>query len=61
MYIFIIVADTPATATATVEITVIDVNDNVPALDRSEYSAVIRENSSPGDVIELVGMESLFL
>lgn len=43
-------------ATAMVEITVSDVNDVVPTLDRSEYSVAILENSVPGDVIADVGI-----
>ena len=45
---------TPESATATVEITVRDVNDIVPTLDRTEYSVAIQENSIPGDIIALV-------
>ena len=44
----------PESATATVEITVRDVNDVVPTLDRTEYSVAIQENSIPGSIIALV-------
>ena len=48
MYLAAVVAES---STATVEITVTDVNDVVPALDRTEYSVAIVENTSPGDII----------
>ena len=44
----------PESATATVEITVRDVNDVVPTLDQTEYLISIQENSIPGGVIALV-------
>ena len=44
----------PSSGTSTVEITVTDVNDVVPALDQTEYSVAIEENSVPGDTIALV-------
>lgn len=45
---------TSQSATATIEVTVRDVNDITPALDRTEYSVSIRENTIPGDVIAIV-------
>ena len=46
-----LLGSSPESAIATIEITVNDVNDIVPALDRTEYSVAIPENLTPGDVV----------
>lgn len=46
--------DPAQTATANVLVTVADVNDNTPTLDRSEYAGIVLENTGPGILITRV-------
>lgn len=48
MYVFEFVGQPPLTATASILISINDINDNIPVFPQTLYSASIPENQNPG-------------